>query len=51
MINYFPVGISDLNEYKMSETVYYILLALVFLPVKLFFTLWYWLGWELFKNN
>lgn len=36
---------------ELSDSTYYVLLALVVLPVKLFFDLWSWLGWELFKNN
>ncbi|KAK4874935.1 hypothetical protein RN001_014295 [Aquatica leii] len=36
---------------ELTDTAYYILLAIVLLPVKLFFGLWAWLGWELFKNN
>ncbi|KAJ3645558.1 hypothetical protein Zmor_023203 [Zophobas morio] len=41
------------NKYFMeiSDSIYYSLLALVVLPVYLFFNLWSWLGWELYKNN
>ncbi|XP_018576483.2 phosphatidylinositol N-acetylglucosaminyltransferase subunit Y [Anoplophora glabripennis] len=36
---------------EISDTVYYFLLSLIVVPVYLFFKLWSWLGWELFKNN
>ncbi|XP_064213503.1 phosphatidylinositol N-acetylglucosaminyltransferase subunit Y-like [Tribolium castaneum] len=36
---------------EISDSVYYSLLALVVVPVYLFFNLWSWLGWELYKNN
>ncbi|XP_068906953.1 phosphatidylinositol N-acetylglucosaminyltransferase subunit Y [Tenebrio molitor] len=36
---------------EISDNVYYSLLALVVIPVYLFFNLWSWLGWELYKNN
>ncbi|XP_014217591.1 uncharacterized protein LOC106646081 [Copidosoma floridanum] len=35
----------------ISTWEYYFLLALVLIPVYLFFRLWSWLGWELFVNN
>lgn len=36
---------------EIGDTIYYLLVLLVALPVKLFFDLWSWLGWELFINN
>lgn len=36
---------------EIPDGVYYFLLLLVLLPVKLFFDLWAGLGWQLFKNN
>lgn len=30
---------------------YYLGLLLIVIPVKLFFDLFAWIGWELFKNN
>lgn len=36
---------------EIPDLEYYILVTLVVLPVKLFFDLWAWLGWELYKNN
>jgi len=35
----------------ISDVEYYYFLFLVIIPVYLFFSLWAWLGWELFRNN
>jgi hypothetical protein len=44
-----PCSFSDRME--ITDGVYYLLLTLVIVPIKLFFDLWALLGWELFKNN
>ncbi|CAB3367293.1 Hypothetical predicted protein [Cloeon dipterum] len=35
----------------LTDTEYCTLFLLVVLPVHLFFSLWAWMGWELFTNN